>query len=263
LARPAAALYCLVVQSDRDRIVAKGTARRIILAAGAAFLLALPARATELDRMREVEQAQREQRAVADAEFAALGRQEADRIRAEHGQVSRDGGELLLRLGNGRRTYFSNDESQCLEGVIPARTDGCVQFYFLGERVGRFYLLRARYAAGSDYRLVDRGDGHVTKTEDEPHFSPAGDYFVVASAAQADDNSGVEIWSAGGRTPALIWAHVPTQYALYYFVDWQGDREVAIEVATYVDHRLQRLPAHVLRRGGEWMLQGPAESSQY
>jgi hypothetical protein len=228
-----------------------------------ALLLARTAAATELDSVRQFDRSQEEQRAAIDAGFAELKQQEPERIRSQHGQVSRSGGELALRLASGRRTFFRNDESQCLQGVIPARTDGCVEFFFVGERIGRFYLLRARYAAGSDYRLIDEASGRTTKVADEPHFSPDGARFVVASAAEANSASGVEIWSANDGAPVLEWTHVPTQYALYYFVHWEGDKAVAIEVATYVDHALRRVPAYVLRRENDWTLRGPVEASQY
>jgi hypothetical protein len=219
--------------------------------------------ATELDRVREIDRTQEEQRAAIEAEFTDLSTREPDRIKRENGRVFRDGAELTLLLAGGRRTFFRDDESQCLEGVIPARNDGCVQFFFIGDRIERFYLLRARYAAGSDYRLIDEASGRMTKIADEPHFASDSTHFVVVSSAEANSTPGIEIWSTGAEAPMLEWAHVPTQYALYYFVDWEGDQDVAIEVATYVDHKLRHLPAHVLWRGNQWTLRGPIESSQY
>lgn len=249
--------------SRRIQLKVKGMAFRGALVGAFVLLLAAGAWATELDHIRQIERSQEEQRAAAEAEFTDLSTREPERIKAEHGRVIRDGAELTLQLAGGRRTFFHDDESQCLEGVIPARTDGCVQFFFIGDRIERFYLLRARYAAGSDYRLIDQASGHMTKIADEPHFAPNSAHFAVVSAAEANGTPGVEIWSTHADVPTREWAHVPTQYALYYFIDWEGDKDVAIEVATYVDHKLRHLPAHVLQRGNEWMLRGPVESSQY
>src|SRR5438045_1468527 len=79
-----------------------------------------------------------------------------------------------------RRSYFHDETSHCLVGVIPVRSDGCVAFTFLGRPLPRFYLLRARYYEGSDWRLVDYGTGRTTAVFAEPRFSPDGRRFVAA-----------------------------------------------------------------------------------
>src|SRR5579862_7486108 len=143
-----------------------------------ALLVAAAAQATELDRLRELDRARHDQRAAFEREFAELRRLEPERIRAEAGRVRRERDELSLALANGGRTFFHDDESLCLEGLIPARNDGCVSFFFLGHPF-HFYLLRARYDAGSDYRLVDEKTGESTKIPAEPHFSPDGARLVT------------------------------------------------------------------------------------
>jgi hypothetical protein len=228
----------------------------------ALLFLAASAQATELDRLRELDRARQETRATFDREFAELARLEPERIAAESGRVVRRGDELALALGTGGHTFLRNDASLCLEGVIPSRNDGCVAFFFIGHPQ-RFYLLRARYDAGSDFRLIDDRTGVPTKIPAEPHFSPDGTRLVTVSAANAYDPVGVEVWSLAAEAPSLEWKHDPDQYAIYSFLRWDSDADVALEVETYVAHELRRLPAHLIRGEGGWLLHGPAESSRY
>lgn len=228
-----------------------------------ALLLAGAAEATELDRLRALEESQKQQRALYERTFAELRRLEPERLRAESGRVIRHDGELELWLSQGRKTFFHNDDARCLQGLIPSREDGCVEFIFVGHPVERFYLLRAHYLAGSDYRLVDRLTGLSTRVIAEPHFSPDGTRFVAVSAAEIYDPVGIEMWAVGAGEPSLAWQHRPAAYALYYFLGWEGNESVALEVATYVDHELERLPARLLLGADGWHLEGPAESSRY
>jgi hypothetical protein len=228
----------------------------------AILLLAAPARATELDRMRAFDRARQDARAAFDHEFEELRRLEPERIRAQDGRVLRQGDELALKLDNGGRMFLRNDDSMCLEGIIPARNDGCVAFFFVGH-AQRFYLLRARYDAGSDYRLIDDGTGASTIVPAEPHFSPDGRHLVTVCAENAYDPVGIEIWSLGAGEPSREWTHQPQQYAVYSFVRWDGNASIALEVKTYVDHDLKQLPARLVLGDGGWMLEGPPESSRY
>lgn len=227
-----------------------------------ALVAAAAAQATELDRLRELDRARHDQRAAFEREFVELRRLEPERIGAEAGRVRRDGGELSLALANGGRTYFHDDESLCLEGLIPARNDGCVAFFFVGHPF-HFYLLRARYDAGSDYRLVDERTGESTKIPAEPHFSPDGARLVTVTPTNGFDRSGLEIWSTGAATPAREWEYEPLEYAIYSFVRWDGNAAVALELATYVGGKLAHVPVRLVLGEGGWTRQGPAESSRY
>jgi hypothetical protein len=226
------------------------------------MLAAAAAQATELDRLRELDRSRHDQRAVFEREFAELGRLEPERIRAEGGRVRRDGDELSLTLVNGGHTFFRNDESQCLEGLIPARNDGCVAFYFVGHP-SRFYLLRAHYDAGSDYRLVDEATGESTKVPAEPHFSPDNMHLITVTPANGFDRAGIEIWSAGPGTPTREWQYDPMEYAIYAFLRWDGNAVIALELTTYVDGKLDRVPVRLVLGERGWTRQGPAESSRY
>jgi len=227
-----------------------------------ALLVAAAAQATELDRLRELDRARHDQRAAFEREFAELHRLEPERIRAEAGRVRREGDDLSLALMNGGRTFFHDDESQCLEGLIPSRNDGCVAFYFIGHPF-RFYLLRAHYDAGSDYRLVDEATGESTKIPAEPHFSPDGARLVTVTPTDAYDHAGIEIWSTGAGAPAREWQYDPVEYAIYAFVRWDGNTMIALELTTYVGGKLARVPVRLLRGETGWTRQGPAESSRY
>jgi hypothetical protein len=227
-----------------------------------ALLAAAAAQATELDRLRELDRARHDQRAAFEREFAELGRLEPERIGAEAGRVRRDGGELSLALANGGRTFFHDDESLCLEGLIPARNDGCVAFFFIGHPF-HFYLLRARYDAGSDYRLVDDRTGESTNIPAEPHFSPDGTRLVTVTPTNPFDRAGLEIWSTGAATPAREWEYEPLEYAIYSFVRWDGDTAIALELTTYVGGKLAHVPVRLVLGEGGWTRQGPAESSRY
>ena len=246
-----------------DRLKGQNMAGRCASVGVLAVFLAGTVQATELDRVRELDRARQNQRAAFEFAFTKLGQLEPDRIAAEHGGVVRNGGELALALSGGRWTYFHNETVWCLSGVIPARSDGCVDFYFVGHPVPRFYLLRAHYAEGSDFRLVDAGNGHPTNIPAEPQFSADQKHFVTVSAAIAYDPVGIEIWQVTPDAPALIWKHVPSQFALYHFVTWRGDDDVLLDVETYVDHELKRLPARLRLGTNGWTLQGPVEASQY
>ena len=226
------------------------------------LLAAASAQATELDRVRELDRARQDERTAFERDFAEMARLEPERIRAEGGHVKREGDELALALREGGRTFFRNDESQCLEGLIPSRDDGCVAFYFVGH-ISRFYVLRARYYAGSDYRLIDDTTGVPTKLPGEPHASPDGSHVVTVVPAGTYDPAGIEIWSIAADTPLREWRHEPKQYALYYFVRWDGNAKIELEVTTYVDRELQRLPAQLMLGESGWMLQGPPETSRY
>ena len=229
----------------------------------ALMVLAGGAAATELDRLREQERVRQDRRVAYEHDLAELARIEPERIRDAAGGVQRSGGELALALADSRWTYFHDETSRCLVGVIPTRGDGCVAFIFLGRPLPRFYLLRARYYEGSDWRLVDHHTGRTTAVFAEPHFSPDGRHFVAASAAEIYDASGIELWSVGGNRPALDWKHEPTQYALYSFVTWEGNDAVLLEVRTFVARELRRLPARLSQIGSRWVLEGPAEASRY
>ncbi|HYM04825.1 MAG TPA: hypothetical protein VET85_17870 [Stellaceae bacterium] len=238
-------------------------ARAAVASGLAALLLVGAAEANELDRQREFDEGQRERRAAYEQSFERLRRAEPERIRAEEGRIVRNGGELQLALEGNRKTFMHDDESQCLRGLIPARQDTCVEFLFVGHPVERFYVLRARYFAGSDYRLVDRVTGFTTKILAEPHFSPDGIRAVAVSSAEAFDPVGIEMWSVGSKGPTLEWQHTPEGYALYYFVRWEGAASVALEVSTYVDHDLRHSPARLTLADRGWVLDGPNEASRY
>jgi hypothetical protein len=227
------------------------------------IVLAGSAAATELDRQREQERLRQDQRVAYEQDFAELARLEPERIRDAGGAVRRSGGELALALADRRWTYFHDETSDCLVGVIPARGDGCVAFTFLGRPVPRFYLLRAHYYEGSDWRLVDAGTGRTTLVFAEPRFAPDGRHFVAASAAEIYDAPGIELWSVAADRPALDWKHEPKQYALYSFVGWDGNDAVLLAVRTFVARELRRLPARLSLIGGRWVLEGPAEASRY
>ncbi len=238
-------------------------ARRGALIGILALLLARPAEATELDRMRELDEAQRQQRAFYERAFSELRQSEAERIGAEDGRVKRNGAELELWLSQGRKTFFRNDDSRCLQGLIPSREDGCVEFIFIGHPIERFYLLRAHYLAGSDYRLVDRVTGLSTKLIAEPHFSPDSRRFITVSAAEIYDPVGIEMWSIGEGEPSLDWQHRPTAYALYDFIRWEGNASVMLDVATYIGGEIRHVPARLTLGDEGWRLDGPAESWRY
>src|SRR5262245_53932454 len=85
-------------------------------------LLAGGAAATELDRKREQERQQRDQRAVFEQGFTELARAEPVHIRDAQGAVRRSGGELALALADRRWTYFHDETARCLAGVIPTRS---------------------------------------------------------------------------------------------------------------------------------------------
>jgi hypothetical protein len=226
------------------------------------LLAAAAAQATELDRLRELDRAHHDQRAAFEREFADLRRLEPERIHAEGGRVRRERDELSLALVNGGRTFFRDDESQCLEGLIPARNDGCVAFYFIGHHF-HFYLLRAHYDAGSDYRLVDEATGEPTKIPAEPHFSPDGTRLVTVTPTNGFDRAGIEIWSTAAGTPSREWQYDPLEYAIYAFVRWDGNAAIALELTTYVSGKLARVPVRLLLGESGWTRQGPAESSRY
>jgi hypothetical protein len=228
----------------------------------AAFLVADVAQATELDRLRELDRARHDQRAVFEREFAELKRLEPERIRAEAGRVRREGDELSLALANGGRTFFHDDESQCLEGLIPARNDGCAAFFFISHP-HHFYLLRAHYDAGSDYRLVDDRTGEPTMIPAEPHFSPDGARFVTVTPTNPFDRAGLEIWSTRAGTPSREWQYEPIEYAIYSFVRWETEDAIALELTTYVSGKLARVPIHLVFGASGWTRHGPAESSRY
>jgi hypothetical protein len=236
---------------------------RSAVAGAVALLLAGAAEATELDRIRERDLVDRDKRAIYERAFDELRRLEPARIGTEGGRVVRRGPELELGLAGNHRTFFRNDESRCLEGIIPSRDDSCVEFFYVGHPLSRFYLLRAHYYEGSDYRLLDLASGHVTRLAAEPHFSPNGEHLIAVSNAETYDPAGIEIWSAVGASTSLEWKHEAKAYALYSFVRWDGNDSVLLEVKTYVDRELRQLPARLRLGGSGWMLQGPIESSQY
>jgi hypothetical protein len=236
---------------------------RSAVAGALALIVAVAVQATELDRVRERDLAERDKRAAFELAFDELRQLEPDRIRAENGRVVRRGAELEFALVNHRRTFFRNDESRCLEGIIPSRDDSCVEFFFVGQPDARFYLLRAHYYEGSDYRLLDANTGHVTRLAAEPHFSPDGTRLVTVSSAELYDPAGIEVWSAGAGVPSLEWRHEAKAFAFYYYVRWDGNDSVRLRAKTYVDRELRELPARLHLGESGWMLQGPAETSQY
>src|SRR5262249_27921531 len=90
----------------------------------ALMVLAGSAAATELDRQREQERARQNQRVAYERDLAELARIEPERIHEAAGGVQRSGGELALALADRRWTYFHDETSHCLVGVIPVRGDG-------------------------------------------------------------------------------------------------------------------------------------------
>ncbi|HYM29959.1 MAG TPA: hypothetical protein VEU47_01580 [Candidatus Cybelea sp.] len=237
-------------------------ARRKLLLLGLLSLFAAQvAAATELDRVREFERAREAKRQALESSTAEQRKLEAERITAQAGRITRNGAELEIKLDNGARTFFRNEESHCLEGVIPTHDDSCVEFVYLGRLEQRFDLLLARYYEGLDYRLIVDANGRAIRLADVPHFSPDADRFVAVSSPEAFSFDGIEVWSVRAGTPVMEWNHQPKGYALYFFGRWNGDDAIALEVETYVAHELKRLPARLVRQPGGWRLEGPAEAS--
>lgn len=188
--------------------------------------------------------------------FTSFRRAEPDNIAASNGLVKRNGDDLLLRIGPDVVTFVNQD--QCGQDDRPFNLENCTYFIYVRHSPEHHgFLLLIAYYEDFKYSWVDDVSGHATILEDEPHFSPSGHQFVVVKGDEASSFDGIQIWSDHG--PSMVWKYFPKGYALYSFVNWQGEDRISLRVSTMVHHQITDLPAQLVHTSKGWEIEDPPE----
>lgn len=181
---------------------------------------------------------------------------EPDSIAKTNGRVTRRGGELLLTTAVGTVTF--SDHDQCGDDGQPLDCEGYIYVRYSPENHG--FLVLTGYYEGYDYRWVDDISGRVTVLDDQSHFSPSGNSFVVVKAAEAFGRNGIWIWASNG--PELLWRYEPgaVDWALFSFVGWDGEDSIRLKV--HPQDQTVDVPARLVRTDKGWKREGPPNSDQ-
>lgn len=190
-------------------------------------------------------------------DFEKLKADDSASISAAKGRVQRVGSALTLRIGNGHTATFV-DADKCDGGSMGG--PNCVIHRFAGydTRMGMFLVLNV-YWEWADYDLVSEVTGMDVSIPDEPHFSPDGSQFVVASARECCGENVVQVWNTAAGYSHVEWLHVPRGYGLYAFKNWIDEDHVRLTVTVRASGSLQELPADLIYRNPGWHLEGPPE----
>jgi hypothetical protein len=170
--------------------------------------------------------------------------------------VTRRGGELLLTTAAGTVTFSNHD--QCGDDGQPLNCEEYIFVRYSPEHHG--FLVLIGYYEGYDYRWVDDISGRVTALDDQPHFSPSGNSFVVVKASEAYGRNGIWIWAS--KDPRLLWEYEPKEWALFSFVSWDGEDAIRLRVETRVQDQTVEVPARFVRTDRGWKREGPPSGDQ-
>jgi hypothetical protein len=193
-------------------------------------------------------------------EVPALENAERDCLARLPSVATRAGASLHLKLRDGTTKTFISDYKACQEGDA----EKCLQYWLRAYLPAHQAVLVAADAYESGrVMLVNLRSGNVTILEDEPHFSPSGQRFVVVKASESEEvENDVAIYTARSDPPALEFAFKATEgtYALYSFVKWDGESRIRLKV--YTREKAGTDPkdfdAQALRTGRDWRIDGPA-----
>jgi hypothetical protein len=175
-------------------------------------------------------------------EVAAMENAERICLSRLRGLATRSGASLHLTLHNGTTKAFNSD----YKAHLPAH---------------QAVLLQAdEYESGAAL-FVSLRSGNVTILDDEPHFAPSGQRFVVVKGSESDRDNDIAIYTAKSDPPALEFTYSsPEQtYASYSFVAWDGDARIRLKVYTRdkagADPR--EFDTQAIRTEAGWRVDGP------
>lgn len=119
------------------------------------------------------------------------------------GRVRREGGELVLRIGDARGLGFADSPP----GTEPSAWR---RFTFHDYLPGPgLYVLRVHYVNGSDFLLVEDRSGTQHRAEGPPVVSPDGARFATVGPAPAGSGSVLTVWRTQPGAVEPEWRAAP------------------------------------------------------
>lgn len=175
-------------------------------------------------------------------------RKESICLAALGGLVRRSGALLTIRLENGKTTTIGD----------PDRCKSCVEYRLLGYLPARHAIvLSAQFWEWRNYALLDRRSGNLAHLDGEPHFSPDGKRFVVATRVNEmlpDTNEHLLAVYAASDPPKLEWSYTG-EFSVFKFKSWDGNHRINLVVGKWTDADGDPGRNSVLLRTGEgWRL---------
>ena len=147
-------------------------------------------------------------------------------INATRGLVKRSGGRLDLTLADGKTLSLIDGDgcpeenvSQCWEHIFD---------YHSRKLAG--YLVYKGYYEGFEVLWINQRTGKITAFREEPHFSPSGNWAVLAKASPYNEYfNGVEIWKRESGDYSLQWTYESLNDKHYYgFGKWLDEDRVEL-----------------------------------
>jgi hypothetical protein len=171
------------------------------------------------------------------------------------GLASRHDEVLQLSLLNGRTKIFVHNDYACRRGD----TSNCLVTTLSGyyPTLQAFVLERSAYESRK-VAYVSRRAGEMITLDDYPHLSPNGKRFVAVAASEAwAVENDIALFSTEVDPPKPIWRYKAANYEMWYFVGWDGDDRIKLQVTMWVRKELKTLDADAVRTSKGWQLNKP------
>jgi hypothetical protein len=171
------------------------------------------------------------------------------------GLASRRDEVLQLSLLNGRTKIFVDNDSACFRGD----TSNCLVTTLSGyyPTLQAFVLERSAYESRK-VAYVSRRAGEMITLDDYPRLSPNGKRFVAVAASEAwEVENDIALFSTEVDPPKLIWRYKAANYEMWYFVGWDGEDRIKLQVTMWVGKELKTLDADAVRANTGWQLNKP------
>lgn len=152
---------------------------------------------------------------------------EADRFRKGIAGVSRNGRDLVIKVGASQATVFQDvGRGESTRGARYSYVD-----YFPSIRSHVVYV---QYYEGGDFLLVDKDSGRKVPIWSIPIPSPDSSRFMTATAAIAYGSNGLQVWRMTPEGPVLEWSHEATGWGPGA-VQWLDGSTIAVSTDGLAD----------------------------
>jgi hypothetical protein len=172
------------------------------------------------------------------------------------GLASRNEDVLQLSLLNGRTKMFVDNDIACRRGD----TSNCIGTTLSGYYPApQAFVLERSFYESRNVAYVSRRSGEMITLDDHPHFSPSGKRFVAVAASEAwEVENDIALFSTEVDPPKPIWRYkAGKDYEMWYFVGWDGEDRIKLQVTMRVRNELKTLDANAVRTSKGWQLNKP------
>jgi hypothetical protein len=166
--------------------------------------------------------------------------------------AKREGKVLTLRATAGRATQLT-DSKGC------NNPETCIAYRLLGtSRDNKFFVVESLGWEWNTVFWIEKESGKRYEVIAKPEMSPNGRWIVTANPAECCSTNGVFIWQVQRNHLVERLHFVPTEYALYTFVRWDGNDNVVLEKFARADNSIcsvgqfMKLFVTVTRQGNNW-----------